>query len=123
MESQWWEAISQSSVPGVFVESRYSEAGVDATRSRVERKWCPGSSSLMPMLVLMEEAYPRAAVFSPYGNVHGGIVPVARETDPESAGGGTTPDDRMTGCPAGILPVAKLILRRSSSRDSVSASG
>jgi hypothetical protein len=58
MESQWWEAIAQSSVPGVSIESRYSEAGVDATRSRAERKWCLGSSSLMPVLVLMEEAYP-----------------------------------------------------------------
>jgi hypothetical protein len=34
------------------------------------------------MLVLMEEAYPWVAVFSPYGSVHGSIVPVAREADP-----------------------------------------
>jgi hypothetical protein len=74
------------------------------------------------MLVLMEEAYHWAAVFSPYGNVHGGIVPAAGETDPDPAGG-AAPDVGMTGCPASILPRAKLILRRFSSRDSAWASG
>jgi hypothetical protein len=77
----------------------------------------------MPMLVLMEEAYPWAAVFSPYGNAHGGIVPAARETDLDPARGGTALDDGMTGCPTSILPIAKLILCRSSLRDSMSASG
>jgi hypothetical protein len=41
------------------------------------------------MLVLTEEVYHWAAVFSPYGNVHGGIVPAAGETDPDSVGGTT----------------------------------
>jgi hypothetical protein len=62
-------------------------------------------------------------VFSPYGDVHGSIVPVPRETDPNSAGGGAVPDGGITGCPIGILPAAKLILHRSPPRDSVSASG
>jgi hypothetical protein len=74
------------------------------------------------MLELMEEAYSWAAMFSPYGNVHGGIVPIARETDPDPTGGGAAPDNGVTGCPTGILPVAKLILRRFSPRDFVSAS-
>jgi hypothetical protein len=77
----------------------------------------------MPMLVLMEEAYPWIAVFSPYRNVHVGIVPIARETDPDPAGGGATLDGGMMGYLVGILPVAKPILRRSSPRDFVSASG
>jgi hypothetical protein len=62
-------------------------------------------------------------VFSPYGNAHGGIVPSAREIDLASVGGGAALGDGMMGCPTGILLVAKLILRRSSMRDSVSASG
>jgi hypothetical protein len=74
------------------------------------------------MLVLMEEAYPWAAVFSPYGNVHGGIVPTAGETNPDPAGG-AAPDDGMSGCPAGTLPASKLILHKSSMRDSVRAVG
>jgi hypothetical protein len=77
----------------------------------------------MPMLVLMEEAYSWAAVFSPYGSVHGGIVLAAEETDPDPGGIGAAPDDGMSGCPAGILPAPKLILRRSSLRDSVLAAG
>jgi hypothetical protein len=72
------------------------------------------------MLVLMEEAYPWATVFSPYGNVHGGIVPAVEETNLDLTGGSML-DGGMTGCPAGLLPIAKLILRRSSLRDSVSA--
>jgi hypothetical protein len=63
----------------------------------------------VPMLVLMEEAYHWAAMFSPYGNVDGGIVLTAGEIDPNPAGG-AMPDDGMTGCPTGILPAAKLIL-------------
>jgi hypothetical protein len=50
------------------------------------------------MLVLMEEAYD--------GNTHGGIVPAARETDPDLAGGDATLDDGMMGCPTSILPIA-----------------
>jgi hypothetical protein len=46
------------------------------------------------MLVLIDEAYARAAVFSPYGNAHGGIVPGVRAVDPEPARGGATPDGR-----------------------------
>jgi hypothetical protein len=75
------------------------------------------------MLVLMEEAYPWAAVFSPYGNVHGDIACAARETDPDPAGGGTASDGGMEGCPAGLLPIAKIILHRSSLRDYVLAAG
>jgi hypothetical protein len=75
------------------------------------------------MLVLMEEAYPWAAVFSPYRNVHGGIVPVAGETDPDLARGGAALDGGMAGCPAGLLLAAKLILRRFSLRDSMLAAG
>jgi hypothetical protein len=71
----------------------------------------------------MEETYPWAAVFSPYGNVHGGIVPAAREFNPDPARSGVALDDGMSGCPTDILPIAKLILRRSSLRDSMSASG
>jgi hypothetical protein len=77
----------------------------------------------MPMLVLMEEAYPWEAMLSTYGNVHDGIVPAAGETDPDPGGSGATLDDGMSGCPAGTLPAAKLILRRSSMRDSVSVAG
>jgi hypothetical protein len=71
------------------------------------------------MLVLMEEANPWATVFSPYRNFHGGIVLATGETNPDPAGG-AMPDGGMMGCPAGILPTAKLILRRSSLRDSTS---
>jgi hypothetical protein len=49
----------------------------------------------MPMLVLMEEAYPWVAVFSPYGSVHGGIVPAAGEIDPDPAKSDAAPDDGM----------------------------
>jgi hypothetical protein len=64
------------------------------------------------MLVLMEEAYPWVAMFSPYRNVHSGIDPAAREADPD-LGGGATPNGGMTGCPASNLPIAKLILHKS----------
>jgi hypothetical protein len=74
------------------------------------------------MLVLTEEAYLWAAVFSPYRNVHGGVDPAVGETDLDPAGG-TTLDGGMTGCPADILPAAKLILCKSSMRDSMWASG
>jgi hypothetical protein len=74
------------------------------------------------MLELIEEAYHWAAVFSPYGNVRGGIDPAIEEVDLDSAGG-ATPDGGMTRCPTGISPVAKLILRRSSMRGAMWASG
>jgi hypothetical protein len=62
-------------------------------------------------------------MFSPCGSVHGGIVPAAEGSDPDPAGCGAVPDDGVSGCPVGIMPVAKLILRRSSLRDSVLAAG
>jgi hypothetical protein len=74
------------------------------------------------MLVLMEEAYPWTAVFSPYGSAHAGIVPTAKEVDPNPGEGDATPDDGVMGCPIGILPTVKLILHRSLPRDSMSAS-
>jgi hypothetical protein len=77
----------------------------------------------MLMLVLMEEAYPWAAVFSPYGNAHGDIVPVVGGSDPDSAGYGAAPDSGASGCLAGIVFAAKLILRMSSLRDSASVAG
>jgi hypothetical protein len=75
------------------------------------------------MLALKEEAYPWAAVFSPYGNVHGGLVPAVGGFDPDPAGYGASPDDGVSGCLAGILSAAKLILCMSSWRDSASAVG
>jgi hypothetical protein len=75
------------------------------------------------MLVLIEEAYARGAVFSPYGNAHGGIVTGVGAVDHESDGGGAAPDGGVMGCPIGILPSAKLILHRSSVRKPMSASG
>jgi hypothetical protein len=65
------------------------------------------------MLVLMEEAYPWVAVFSPYRSVHGGIVPTAREADPNPGGGGAMPDGGVMGCLVGILPAVKVILHGS----------
>jgi hypothetical protein len=50
------------------------------------------------MLVLTEEAYHWAVMFSPYGNVRGGIDPAVGEVDLDPAGG-ATPDGGMTGCP------------------------
>jgi hypothetical protein len=75
------------------------------------------------MLALTEEAYARVAVFSPYGNAHGGIVLGVGGVDPGSDEGGATPVGGMMGCPVGILPSAKLILHRSSARKFMSASG
>jgi hypothetical protein len=51
------------------------------------------------------------------------MVPGTGAIDPESAGGGAVPDGGVMGHPVGILPLAKLILHRSSMRKSVSASG
>jgi hypothetical protein len=70
----------------------------------------------MLMLALMEEAYPWAAVFSPYGNVLGGIVPAVGGSDPDPARCGAAPE-----CLADIVSVAKPILRMSSLRDFASA--
>jgi hypothetical protein len=75
------------------------------------------------MLVLIEEAYAQAALFSPYGSAHGGIVPGVRIVNPEPGGGGVVPNGGVMGCPVGILPSAKLILHRSSARKSVWMSG
>jgi hypothetical protein len=74
------------------------------------------------MLVLMEEAYARAAVSSPNGNAHRDNVPGVGAIDPELAGGGTALGGGVMGYPVGILPSAKLILHRSSVRKSMSAS-
>jgi hypothetical protein len=103
------------------MESRYSEAGVDATRSMVERRWCP-EVLVSAHVVLTEEAYARAPVSSPYRNADEDMVPGTGAIDPESAGGGAVPGDGVMGHPIGILPSAKLILHRSSVRKSVSAS-
>jgi hypothetical protein len=73
------------------------------------------------MLVLTEEVYPWVTMISPYGNVDGGIVPAAGEVDPNPGGGGVAPDGGVMGCLVGILPIVKLIIHRSSLRDSVSA--
>jgi hypothetical protein len=75
------------------------------------------------MLVLIEEAYARATVSSPYGNADGDMVPSIGAIDPESAGGGAVPGGGVMGHPVGIFPSAKLILHRSSVRKSMSASG
>jgi hypothetical protein len=73
------------------------------------------------MLVLIEEAYARATESSPYENAGEGMVSGTRAI--ELAGGGTAPGGGATGHPVGILPLAKLILHRSSVRKSMSASG
>jgi hypothetical protein len=75
------------------------------------------------MLVLIEEAYAQAAVFSPYGSANGGIVPGVGAVDPELARGGVVPDGGVMGCPIDILPSTKPILHRSSVRKSVWTSG
>jgi hypothetical protein len=75
----------------------------------------------MLMLALMEEAYPWAAVFSPYGNVLGGIVPAVGGSDPDPARCGAAPDSEASECLADIVSVAKPILRMSSLRDFASA--
>jgi hypothetical protein len=61
-------------------------------------------------------------VFSPYGNVRGSIDPAVGDValDPTE---GATADGGMTGCPAGVLSVARLIPRRSSMRDAACGSG
>jgi hypothetical protein len=55
--------------------------------------------------------------------VHSDIVPAAGETDPDPGGNGAAPDDGMLGCPDGTLPATKLILCRSSLRDSTLVAG
>jgi hypothetical protein len=49
------------------------------------------------MLALKEEAYPWAAVLSPYGNVYGGLVPAVGGSDPNPAGRDTLLDDGVSG--------------------------
>jgi hypothetical protein len=73
------------------------------------------------MLVLTEEAYAQATESSPYGSVGEGMVPGTRVI--ELAGGDATPGGGATRHLIGILPLAKLILHRSSMRKSMSASG
>jgi hypothetical protein len=73
------------------------------------------------MLVLTEEAYARATESSPNGNANEGVVPGARVV--KLVGGGAAPGSRMVGLPIGILPSAKLILHRSSVRESMLVSG
>jgi hypothetical protein len=75
------------------------------------------------MLVLTEEAYARAPVSSPYGNADEDMVLGTGAIDPESAGGGAVPDGGVMGHHVGILLSAKLILHRSSMRNSVSVFG
>jgi hypothetical protein len=72
-------------------------------------------------MVLTEKAYARATESSPNGNAGEGVVPGTRVV--ELAGGVAAPGGGATGLPVGILPLAKLILHRSSVRKSVSVSG
>jgi hypothetical protein len=72
------------------------------------------------MLVLTEEAYARATESSPNGNADEDVVPRASVVGP---GGGVAPGGRAVELLVGILPSAKLILHRSSVRNSVLASG
>jgi hypothetical protein len=73
------------------------------------------------MLLLTEEAYARATESSPNGNVDEDVVPGTGVV--ELAGGGAAPGGGATGLPVGILPLAKLIIHRSSVRKFVLASG
>jgi hypothetical protein len=73
------------------------------------------------MLVLTEEAYAQTTGSSPNGNADKGVVP--RASVVELGGGGVALGGRAMGLPVGILPLAKLILHKSSVRKSVSASG
>jgi hypothetical protein len=75
------------------------------------------------MLVLIEEAYARAPVSSPYGNADEDMVPGTGAIDPKLTGGAAVPNGGVMGHLASILPSAKLILHRSSMRKSVSMSG
>jgi hypothetical protein len=72
------------------------------------------------MLVLTEEAYAWATESSPNGNADEDVIPHAGVVRP---GGGVTPGSRAMELPVGILPLAKLILHRSSARNSVLAFG
>jgi hypothetical protein len=73
------------------------------------------------MLVLTEETYAQATESSPNRNADEDVVPDAGVV--ELGGGGITPGGRAMGLPVGILPSAKLILHRSSTRKSVSVFG
>jgi hypothetical protein len=70
--------------------------------------------------VLTEEAYARATKSSPNGNADEDVVPHVGVVGP---GGGVAPGGRAVELPVGILPSTKLILHRSSVRNSVLASG
>jgi hypothetical protein len=71
--------------------------------------------------VLTEEAYARATVSSPNGNVDGDVVVRAGVVGPGS--GGVSPDGGAAEFSVGILPSTKLILHRPSMRKSGLASG
>jgi hypothetical protein len=72
------------------------------------------------MLVLTEEVYVRATESSPNGNADEDVVPHAGVVGP--GGRGVALGGRAVELPVGILPSAKLILHRSSARNSVLAS-
>jgi hypothetical protein len=74
------------------------------------------------MLVLMEEAYCWATVFSLYGNICGGVDPAIGEAALDLIKG-VVADGGMTGCPVDVLSAARLIPRRSLMRDAVCGSG
>jgi hypothetical protein len=73
------------------------------------------------MLVLTEEAYTRATESSPNGNGDGNVAARAGVVDPGS--GGVSPDRGVAEFSIGILPSAKLILPRPSTRKPGLASG
>jgi hypothetical protein len=73
------------------------------------------------MLVLTEEAYAQATGSSPYRNAGEGMVSGTEAI--KLAGGGTAPGGGATGHLIDILPLAKLILHKSSVRKSMLVSG
>jgi hypothetical protein len=73
------------------------------------------------MLVLTEEAYTRATESSPNGNGDGDVAARAGTVGPGS--GGVSPDGGAAEFSVGILPSAKLILPKLSTRKSGLASG
>jgi hypothetical protein len=73
------------------------------------------------MLVLTEEVYTRATESSPNRNGDGDVVVRAGMVDPGS--GGVSPDGGAAEFSVGIIPPAKLILPRPSTRKSRLVSG
>jgi hypothetical protein len=73
------------------------------------------------MLVLTEETYAWATESSPNGNADEGVILCVIVV--ELGGGGIAAGGGAMGLPVDILPLAKLILHRSSTRKSVLASG